>query len=154
MDTKTKITIHVNHNHHEMGHVQVTGAQIKALAAIPEANLLFREVHGPGDCAIVTASRCSIAENSVTLSFSSVHAPRITLPSSAISHSPSTSFLACAKSHAQVIRSSPAASIPVSTFLIVCMLGYEYLNLNQSHLAPSFLCSGRGMSAAWLAISR
>ena len=74
-------------------------------------------------CAIVMASRWSIAENSVTLS-PSVHAPRMTFPSSAISHSPFPSFLACAESHAPVSRSSSAASILVSTLRIVDLLGY------------------------------
>jgi len=49
MDTKTKISIQINHQHYEVSPEPMTGAQIKALAAIPEANLLFREVHGPGD---------------------------------------------------------------------------------------------------------
>jgi Multiubiquitin len=49
VDTKTKISIHVNQHQHGLESGQVTGAQIKALAAIPEANLLFREVQGPGD---------------------------------------------------------------------------------------------------------
>jgi hypothetical protein len=75
-------------------------------------------------CAIVTASSWSIAENIVTLSFSSVHAPRITFPSSAIIHSPSASFLACAASHAPVTRSSLAASILVSTFQIADLPGH------------------------------
>jgi hypothetical protein len=78
---------------------------------------------GTLSCAIVTASWWSIAENSVTLSFSSVHAPRITFPSTAISHSSFPLFLACAKSHAQVIMSSSAASILVSTLRIVDLLG-------------------------------
>ncbi len=49
MDTKTKTSIHLNQHHYEVGSAQVTGAQIKELAAIPQANLLFREVKGPGD---------------------------------------------------------------------------------------------------------
>ena len=70
-------------------------------------------------CATVTASSWSIAENKVTLSFSSVHAPRSTFPSSAITQSPlSSSLLARAKIHAQVIASSLSASILVSTYRI------------------------------------
>jgi hypothetical protein len=49
MDTKTKISIQINHQHYEVNSEQMTGTQIKVLAGIPEANLLFREVHGPGD---------------------------------------------------------------------------------------------------------
>jgi hypothetical protein len=49
MDTKTKTGIHLNHHRYELGTTQMTGAEIKQLAAIPEANLLFREVQGPGD---------------------------------------------------------------------------------------------------------
>jgi Multiubiquitin len=48
MDTTT-ITILLNQQHHEAGQAQMTGAQIKELAAIPGFNLLFREVQGPGD---------------------------------------------------------------------------------------------------------
>ena len=73
-------------------------------------------------CATVMASSWSMAEKSVTLPFSSVHAPRITLPSMAITHliPPSSSlyFLACARSHFPVILSSSAASILVSTVQI------------------------------------
>jgi hypothetical protein len=47
--TKTKTTIQINHQHYEVSSEQMAGAQIKALAGIPDANLLFREVHGPGD---------------------------------------------------------------------------------------------------------
>src|SRR6266850_2102396 len=89
-------------------------------------------------CAIVTASRWSIAEKSVTLSFSSVHAPRNTFPSSAMTHSPSPSFRACAESHFPVILSSSAASILVSTFRIVDSLGYLQRSLNQHHSVPAF----------------
>ena len=60
----------------------------------------------------------------MTLLFSSVQAPRITFPSSAISHSSFPLFLACAKSHAPVIMSSSAASILVSTFRMVDSLRY------------------------------
>ncbi len=49
MDTKTKISIQINHRHYGVSAEQMAGAKIKALATIPEANLLFREVHGPGD---------------------------------------------------------------------------------------------------------
>ena len=107
-------------------------------------------------CAIVTASRCSIAENNVTLSFSPVQAPRITLPSSAISSPPSGTF--------PCLRENPSAGYPVKLGrvdpgehafqLVFASSGRDHLNLNQSHFAPSFLSSARGMSAALLAISR
>lgn len=49
MDTRTWTSIHLNQDRYEVGSAQMTGAQIKQLAGIPEANLLFREVQGPGD---------------------------------------------------------------------------------------------------------
>jgi len=51
MDTtaKTKTNIVINNHHYQVDVDQMTGAQLKELAGIPEANLLFREVHGPGD---------------------------------------------------------------------------------------------------------
>ena len=33
----------------DLGQTEMTGAQLKALAGIPETNLLFLEVHGPGE---------------------------------------------------------------------------------------------------------
>jgi hypothetical protein len=78
----------------------------------------------------------------------------MTFPSTAISHSAFPFFLACAKIHAPVMRSSSAASILVSTFLIVDLLGCLQRSLNQFHFAPSFFSRGWGMSAAWQAISR
>jgi hypothetical protein len=72
----------------------------------------------------VTASSWSIAENKVTLSFSSVHASRSTFPSIAITHSPlSSSLSACVEIHAQVIASKTAASILISTYRIADLLG-------------------------------
>jgi hypothetical protein len=69
--------------------------------------------------AIMMASRWVIAENKVTLPFSSVHAPRSTLPSSAIFHPPpELSFLECAKSHAPVFLSISSSSIPAGAFRI------------------------------------
>jgi hypothetical protein len=50
MDTKTiTINIVIDDNHYKVHTEEMTGAQLKALAGIPEANLLFLEVHGPGD---------------------------------------------------------------------------------------------------------
>ena len=49
MDTATTIRILLNQQYHEIGSEQITGSQIKELAAIPGLNLLFREVQGPGD---------------------------------------------------------------------------------------------------------
>jgi hypothetical protein len=49
VEARTKICIYINQHRHEVGSGQVTGTQLKALAAIPENNLLFREAHGPGD---------------------------------------------------------------------------------------------------------
>lgn len=48
-NTKTKVNIVIDNRHFEVDVEQMTGAQLKQLAGIPEANLLFREVHGPGD---------------------------------------------------------------------------------------------------------
>ncbi len=47
MNTRTKVKI--DGRHYEADAADMTGAQLKALAAIPAANLLFREVRGPGD---------------------------------------------------------------------------------------------------------
>jgi len=46
-----KVDIHITINHREFTvHVtEMTGGQLKALAGIPETNLLFLEVHGPGE---------------------------------------------------------------------------------------------------------
>jgi hypothetical protein len=43
------ITLIIANGHYEVHVHEMTGAQLKALAGIPEANLLFREVRGPGD---------------------------------------------------------------------------------------------------------
>ncbi len=48
-DTKVKINIQINHQHFQVDVEEMTGAQLKGLAGIPAGNLLFREVHGPGD---------------------------------------------------------------------------------------------------------
>jgi len=49
VEARTKIMIYINQHRHEVETDQATGTQIKALAAITETNLLFREGHGPGD---------------------------------------------------------------------------------------------------------
>ena len=50
-NTKTHVTINIRiDNHHYQVHVeQMSGLELKRLADLPESNLLFREVHGPGD---------------------------------------------------------------------------------------------------------
>jgi len=47
--THVKINIRINQAHYKVEVEQMSGTQLKELAAIPTANLLFREVHGPGD---------------------------------------------------------------------------------------------------------
>jgi hypothetical protein len=49
--TKTHVTINIriNDDHYKVHEQEMTGAALKELAGIPLANLLFREVHGPGD---------------------------------------------------------------------------------------------------------
>ena len=52
MDTKQtriKINIQINQQHFQVDVEEVTGTQLKALGGVPADNLLFREVHGPGD---------------------------------------------------------------------------------------------------------
>lgn len=49
MTTKTFTNILVNHKHLKVEGDRATGEQIKELAGIPGANLLFRESPGPGD---------------------------------------------------------------------------------------------------------
>ena len=50
METKTiTINIVIDDKHYKVHSEEITGAQLKALASIPETNLLFLEVHGPGD---------------------------------------------------------------------------------------------------------
>ena len=49
METKTIVNIIIDKKHYQVHVHSMTGAQLKQLAGIPEANLLFREVHGPGD---------------------------------------------------------------------------------------------------------
>ncbi len=44
-----RLDIVIDHKHYEVNTETMTGAQLKALAHIAEANLLFREIHGPGD---------------------------------------------------------------------------------------------------------
>ncbi len=55
MDTKakSKTNIVINNRPYQVDVDQMTGAQLKELASIPDANLLFREVHGPGDDELV-----------------------------------------------------------------------------------------------------
>ena len=51
----TKVTVHIiiDDKRYEVHTYELTGRQIKHLAHIPEANLLFRELHGPGDDELV-----------------------------------------------------------------------------------------------------
>ena len=49
MDTKININIKIDHKHYQVHVREITGAELKHVAGIPETNLLFREVHGPGD---------------------------------------------------------------------------------------------------------
>lgn len=49
MSTKTTVNIQLDGRHYEVDVTEMSGAQLKALGGIPSANLLFREVHGPGD---------------------------------------------------------------------------------------------------------
>jgi hypothetical protein len=47
--TKTKTNITINGAHHKVDGDELTGLQLRELGDIPAGNLLFREVHGPGD---------------------------------------------------------------------------------------------------------
>jgi hypothetical protein len=47
--TKVTINIIINDKHYQVHTETMTGEHLKQLADIPPANLLFREVHGPGD---------------------------------------------------------------------------------------------------------
>jgi len=49
MDTKVDIHIIIDHREYTVHVTEMTGAQLKELAGIPPANLLFLEVHGPGE---------------------------------------------------------------------------------------------------------
>jgi hypothetical protein len=49
MKTKTVINIHINQHHYKLDVDEISGAGLKELAGIPLENMLFREVHGPGD---------------------------------------------------------------------------------------------------------
>lgn len=49
MNTKIVINIEVDKQHYQLHVAQMTGADLKSLAGVQGANLLFREVHGPGD---------------------------------------------------------------------------------------------------------
>lgn len=49
METELKIHIIIDNKEYVVHQERMTGAQLKQLAGIPEANLLFREVHGPGE---------------------------------------------------------------------------------------------------------
>ena len=46
---KTTINIRIDQQHYKVHTEEMSGAQLKELASIPTANLLFREVKGPGD---------------------------------------------------------------------------------------------------------
>lgn len=48
-DKRSEITIFIDRNKYEVVKREMTGAQLKALGHIPEANLLFLELRGPGD---------------------------------------------------------------------------------------------------------
>jgi hypothetical protein len=47
MTTTVIVNIEIDHHHYQVHTHELTGAQLKALAGIPPANLLFRE--GPGN---------------------------------------------------------------------------------------------------------
>jgi hypothetical protein len=47
--TKTVVNIVINQHHYKAPAAEITGAELKQLASIPAANLLFREVRGPGE---------------------------------------------------------------------------------------------------------
>jgi hypothetical protein len=49
MATKTVININIDNKHYQVHVEDMTGADLKHLAGIQDTNLLFREVHGPGD---------------------------------------------------------------------------------------------------------
>lgn len=49
METKVDIHITIDRKEYTVHENEMTGAQLKALAGIPETNLLFLEVHGPGE---------------------------------------------------------------------------------------------------------
>ena len=49
MHTRTNINILIDEKHYKVQVEEMTGAELKHLAGIPPTNLLFREVHGPGD---------------------------------------------------------------------------------------------------------
>jgi hypothetical protein len=49
MEIKVDIHIVIDRHEYTVHEREMTGAQLKALAGIPEANLLFLEVHGPGE---------------------------------------------------------------------------------------------------------
>ncbi|MFN8628888.1 MAG: hypothetical protein U0838_00785 [Chloroflexota bacterium] len=48
-DQARKITVLINQKPYHLDRDEATGRQLKALAGIPEENLLFLEVPGPGD---------------------------------------------------------------------------------------------------------
>jgi hypothetical protein len=49
MEHEPNINIKVDHKHYQVHAHEITGAELKRLAGIPDTNLLFREVRGPGD---------------------------------------------------------------------------------------------------------
>jgi hypothetical protein len=80
-------------------------------------------LHGQADLRSRRSRGGVTAENRVTLSFSAVHAPRITLPSRAISHSSPLPFLEFSNSRFPTIRSISSPSIPAITRLMTVLLG-------------------------------
>lgn len=59
--TKIRINIQINQQHYQVDVGEMTGAELKALAGIPEGNLLFREVHGPGGRRADSERHCGAA---------------------------------------------------------------------------------------------
>jgi hypothetical protein len=49
MDPNVEIHITIDHKEYTVHVTEMTGAQLKAIAGIPETNLLLLEVHGPGE---------------------------------------------------------------------------------------------------------
>lgn len=47
--TVVNINITINHDHFQVHAGEMTGLQLKQLGHIPDANLLFLEVRGPGE---------------------------------------------------------------------------------------------------------
>ena len=64
--TKTHVTINIriNDDHYKVHEEEMTGTALKKLAGIASANLLFREVRGPGDDEQVSDSTAVHLHNS------------------------------------------------------------------------------------------